>query len=76
MLGLRSKQFGRPKCRQLSSVHALNAPAWSLKRVQLFCRVSSFVRRHVQQGIRIMSPVMVKALVGVSAGNDCEKSYF
>ena len=57
-------------------MHALSAPAWLLKRVQLFCRVSSFVRRPVQQGIRIMSPVMVKALVGVSAENDCEKSYF
>ena len=57
-------------------MHALSAPAWLLKRAQLFYRVSSFVRRPVQQVIPIMSPVMAKALVDVSAENDCEKSSF
>ena len=55
------------KCQQLSSAHALSAPAKSLKRAQLFFRASSFVRRLVLQGIPTMSPVMAKALVDVSA---------
>ena len=57
-------------------MHALSAPAWSLKRAQLFFKVSSFARRPAQQGMPIMSPVMAKALVDVSAENNCEKSCF
>ena len=57
-------------------MHALSAPAWSLKRAQLFFKVSSFALRPAQQGMPIMSPVMAKALVDASAENDCEKSYF
>ena len=48
-------------------MHALSAPAKSLKRAQLFFKVSSFARRPAQQGMPIMSPVMAKALVDVSA---------
>ena len=56
-------------------MHALTAPAWSLKRAQLFVKVSFFARRPVQQGMPIMSPVMAKDLVDVSAENDREKYY-
>ena len=59
--------FDHLKCLQPSSVHALSAPAWSLKRAQLFFKVSSFARHPAQQGMPIMSPVMAKALVDVSA---------
>ena len=48
-------------------MHALNAPAWSLKRAPLFFKVSSFALHPAQQGMPIMSPVMAKALVDVSA---------
>ena len=48
-------------------MHVLSAPAWSLKRAQLFFKVSSFAQRPAQQGMPIMSPVMAKALVDVSA---------
>ena len=58
------------KCQQLSSAHALSAPAKSLKRAQLFFRASSFVRRLVLQDIPTMSPVMAQALVDVSVGSD------
>ena len=57
-------------------MHVLIVPAWSLKRAQLFFKVSSFAQRPAQQGMPIMSPVMAKALVDVSAENDCEKFYF
>ena len=58
------------KCQQLLGVHALSAPAKLLKRAQLFLRESSFARHPVQQGIPIMSPVMVQSLVDVSAASN------
>ena len=64
------KLRGQLKCQQPSTVHVLNVPAKSARRAQLFFRVSSSVRQPVQQGIRIMSPVMVKVLVGVNAVSD------
>ena len=51
-------------------MHALSAPAKSLKRVQLFFRVSSFAQRPAQQAMPTMSPVMVQALVDVSAASN------
>ena len=62
------KLRGQLKCQQPSTVHVLNVPAKSARRAQLFFRVSSFVRPLVQQGMSIMSPVMEKVLVDVSAG--------
>ena len=51
-------------------MHALSAPVRSLKRAKFCFTISSFVRSPVQQGIPIMSPVMVKELGNVSSEND------
>ena len=65
-----SQMLDRFKCQQLLSVHALSVPAKLLKRAQLFLRESSFAPHHVQQGMPIMSPVTVQALVDVSAASN------